>query len=60
MVGVASVLWIVLLLAWAICLWKAYTEERWKLPLAGTTPSASRRAGFDRLPGLNVFRRGDP
>jgi uncharacterized membrane protein len=35
MVGVASVIWIVLLLAWAICLWKAYSEERWKLPLAG-------------------------
>ena len=35
MVGVASVIWIVLLLAWAICLWKAYSDERWKLPLAG-------------------------
>jgi uncharacterized membrane protein len=35
MLGVAYVLWIVLLFAWAICLYKAYTEERWKLPLAG-------------------------
>ena len=35
MVGVASVIWIVLLLTWAICLWKAYTGERWKLPFAG-------------------------
>jgi uncharacterized membrane protein len=35
MVGVASVIWIVLLIVWAICLWKAYAGERWKLPLAG-------------------------
>lgn len=35
MVGVATVLWIVLLLAWAICLYKAYSGGRWKLPLAG-------------------------
>jgi uncharacterized membrane protein len=35
MVGVASVIWIVLLMVWAICLWKAYSGERWKLPLAG-------------------------
>ena len=35
MVGVASVIWIVLLVVWAICLYKAYSGERWKLPLAG-------------------------
>ncbi len=35
MVGVASVIWIVLLGAWAICLYKVYTEDRWKLPIAG-------------------------
>ena len=35
MVGVATVLWIVLLLAWAICLYQAYSGGRWKLPLAG-------------------------
>lgn len=35
MIGVATVLWIVLLLAWAICLYKAYSGGRWKLPLAG-------------------------
>jgi len=35
MLGVAYVLWVVLLIAWAICLYKAYSEERWKLPLAG-------------------------
>ena len=35
MVGVASVLWLVLLLTWALCLWKALSGERWKLPLAG-------------------------
>jgi uncharacterized membrane protein len=35
MVGVASVIWIVLLIVWAICLYKAYTDAHWKLPLAG-------------------------
>lgn len=34
-VRVSTVLWIVLLVVWAICLWKAYTTRRWKLPLAG-------------------------
>src|SRR4051812_49600018 len=35
MIGVASVIWVVLLLVWAICLFKAYTDPDWKLPLAG-------------------------
>jgi uncharacterized membrane protein len=35
MLGVAGVLWIVLLLVWALCLWQALSGERWKLPLAG-------------------------
>jgi len=35
MFGVASVMWIVLLLAWALCLWNALAGKRWKLPLAG-------------------------
>ena len=35
MFTVASVLWIVLAIVWAICLWKAYSGERWKLPIAG-------------------------
>ena len=35
MFTVASVLWIVLALVWAICLWKAFSGQRWKLPLAG-------------------------
>jgi uncharacterized membrane protein len=35
MVGVASVIWIVLAIVWALCLWKAWSGERWKLPLAG-------------------------
>jgi len=35
MFGVATVIWIVLLIAWAICLWKAVTGQRWHLPLAG-------------------------
>src|SRR4051794_29081518 len=29
MLAVASVLWIVLALVWALCLWKAYSGERW-------------------------------
>ncbi len=46
MVGVASVLWLVLLIAWALCLWKALSGERWKLPLAGDYAErfAARRA----------------
>jgi uncharacterized membrane protein len=35
MVGVASVIWMVLAIVWALCLWKAWSGERWKLPLAG-------------------------
>lgn len=35
MVGVATVIWIVLALVWLICLVKAWTGERWKLPLVG-------------------------
>ena len=48
MVGVATVIWIVLAIVWGICLWKALSGERWKLPLAGdfaerlaTSPGAS-------------------
>jgi uncharacterized membrane protein len=35
MVAVSYVIWIVLLVTWALCLFKAYTDDRWKLPLAG-------------------------
>lgn len=35
MVGVATVIWIVLAIVWVICLWKAWSGERWKLPIAG-------------------------
>jgi len=35
MLNVANVIWIVLVLAWLICLWKAWSGERWKLPFAG-------------------------
>ena len=35
MVGVASVIWIVLAIVWLICLWKAWSGERWKLPIVG-------------------------
>jgi uncharacterized membrane protein len=35
MLIVASAIWGVLALAWAICLWKAWAGGRWKLPLAG-------------------------
>ena len=31
----ATVIWIVLVVVWAICLWKAFAGGRWKLPLAG-------------------------
>jgi uncharacterized membrane protein len=35
MLGVSYVLWVVLLIVWALCLWKAWAGERWRLPLAG-------------------------
>jgi len=35
MVGVAYVIWIVLAIVWLICLWKAWSGERWKLPFVG-------------------------
>jgi uncharacterized membrane protein len=34
-VRLSTVLWIVLLIVWAICLWRTYSGGRWKLPLAG-------------------------
>ena len=48
MVGVATVIWIVLLIVWAICLWNAATGERWHLPLAGHY--AERFAGATPAP----------
>jgi uncharacterized membrane protein len=35
MVSVAYVIWVVLIIVWAICVWKAWSGERWKLPLVG-------------------------
>lgn len=35
MLGVAYVIWVVLVIVWALCLWKALSGGRWKLPLAG-------------------------
>jgi uncharacterized membrane protein len=35
MLGAAFVIWIVLAIVWALCLWKAFSGGRWKLPLAG-------------------------
>lgn len=35
MIDVATVVWIVFAIVWLICLWKASSGERWKLPLAG-------------------------
>ena len=35
MLAIATLIWIVWLIVWAICLWKAAIGERWHLPLAG-------------------------
>lgn len=35
MVRVATVIAIVLVIVWGICLWKAFAGGRWKLPFAG-------------------------
>jgi len=46
MVRVATAIWIVLVIVWAICVWKAWSGQRWKLPLAGNF--AERRATSPR------------
>jgi uncharacterized membrane protein len=35
MIAVTWVIWVVIAIVWALCLWKAFTGGRWKLPLAG-------------------------
>jgi uncharacterized membrane protein len=35
MLGVAYVIWMVIIVTWALCLFKATTADHWKLPLAG-------------------------
>lgn len=53
LVRISTAIWLVLLVVWAICLWKAISGERWKLPLAGeyaeriatsTRPTPARQA----------------
>jgi len=53
LVRVSTAIWLALLIVWAICLWKAVSGERWKLPLAGeyaermatsTRPTPARQA----------------
>jgi uncharacterized membrane protein len=53
LVRVSTAIWLALLVVWAICLWKAVSGERWKLPLAGeyaermatsTRPTPARQA----------------
>ena len=52
MISVAYVIWIVLALVWAICLWKAWSGGRWKLPLVRRL----RRAAFWSSHGLHGSR----
>lgn len=35
MIGLATALWGVLIVVWALCLYKAHGGGRWKLPLVG-------------------------
>jgi uncharacterized membrane protein len=53
LVRVSTAIWLALLVVWAVCLWKAVSGERWKLPLAGeyaermatsTRPTPARQA----------------
>lgn len=53
LVRVSTAMWLALLFVWLICLWKAVSGERWKLPLAGeyaeriatsTRPTPARQA----------------
>jgi uncharacterized membrane protein len=43
--AVATALWGVLAITWAFCLYKAYTADRWHLPLVGNI--AERLAPFE-------------
>lgn len=43
MMAVAQAFWVVTILVWAVCLYKAYRGEWWKLPYAGNV--ARRIAG---------------
>ena len=47
LVWIATAIWVVLVVVWALCLWKALSGERWKLPLAGDC--AERRADANRI-----------
>ena len=49
MLGVAYVIWFVLVVVWALCLWKALSGGRWKLPLAGDYAEGLLKAGNSRL-----------
>lgn len=49
MIGIASALWGVLIVVWALCLFKARAGARWKLPLAGEL--ADRFAARSRAAG---------
>jgi len=48
MVVLTTVLWGTLLIVWALCLWKALSGERWKLPVVGDY--AERFAGQGTKP----------
>lgn len=50
MFGAATAIWVVLLIVWAICLWKAAIGERWHLPLAGPVAERRIRIAEGRLP----------
>ena len=43
MVRLSTVLSVILVIVWALCVWKAFAGGRWKLPLAGDY--AERRSG---------------
>jgi uncharacterized membrane protein len=47
MTALANLVWLIGVIAWVICLIKAYAGERWKLPLAGDLAErfAERRQG---------------
>lgn len=47
MLWVATAIWFVVLVVWALCLWKSMAGRRWKLPLAGDY--AERLADANRL-----------
>ena len=55
LVNVAAVIWIVLVLTTLLCVWKAWSGQRWSLPLAGAL-AEQRMLSIPRRPNSTTPR----